>query len=64
MFPFFFDFVFVIHIQFRDSLHHLLFLDDLLFAVYPLLFLILDYLHPDFLDLELDAAQLDDIVLL
>ena len=42
---------------------HLLFLDDLLFSVYPLGLLIVDGLHPDVLDLELDTAELDDVVL-
>jgi hypothetical protein len=42
---------------------HLLFFDDLFLSVNPLRLLIIDGLHPDVLDLELDAAELYDIVL-
>lgn len=42
---------------------HLLFLNDLLLSVYPLGLLIIDGLHPDVLDLELDTAEFDDVVL-
>ncbi len=42
---------------------HLLFLDNLLLSVYPLGLLIIDGLHPDVLDLELDTAEFDDVVL-
>ena len=44
-------------------IHHLLFLNDFFLSMYPLRFLIIDGLQPDIFDLELDAAELDDIML-
>ncbi len=55
--------IFGVHLLFGNFLLHLLFLDDLLFAVLPSFLLLVDRPEPDVLDLELDAAELDDVVL-